>query len=63
MYNPISLRFDRSESQIFVGDSVDNAVDVFAYPSGKLVDTITDGIDGPEGVALYPAAPLSKHSW
>ncbi len=63
MYNPISLRFDRSESQIFVGDSVDNAVDVFGYPSGKLVDTITDGIDGPEGVALYPAAPLSQHSW
>jgi sugar lactone lactonase YvrE len=63
MFNPISVRFDRSESQIFVGDSVDNAVDVFSYPAGKLVDTITDGIDGPEGVALYPAAPLSPHSW
>jgi hypothetical protein len=63
MYNPISLRFNHSESRIFVGDSVDNAVDVFSYPSGKLVDTITDGVDGPEGLALYPAAPLSKHSW
>jgi len=63
MYNPISVRFDHSESRIFVGDSVDNAVDVFGYPSGKLVDTITDGVDGPEGVALYPAAPLSQHPW
>ncbi|MEO7202659.1 MAG: hypothetical protein ABI431_07500 [Candidatus Tumulicola sp.] len=63
MYNPISVRFNHSESRIFVGDSVDNAVDVFSYPSGKLVDTITDGVDGPEGVALYPAAPLSQHPW
>jgi sugar lactone lactonase YvrE len=63
MYNPISLRFNHAESKIFVGDSVDNAVDAFAYPAGTLADTITDGIDGPEGVALYPAAPLSRHPW
>jgi hypothetical protein len=33
---------------------------VYDYPSGKLVDTITDGVDGPNGVALDPAAPLSR---
>ena len=34
------------------------AVYVYDIPSGTLVDTITDGIDGPNGLALDPAAPL-----
>jgi len=56
--DPDPVRFLRSEQRVYVGDAVDNAVYVYAYPSGTLVDTITDGIDGPNGLALDPPAPL-----
>jgi hypothetical protein len=63
MNDPVPVRFNRKESSVFVGDSIENDVEVYSYPSGTLVDTITDGIDGPEGLALDPAPPLSPHSW
>ncbi len=56
--DPDPVRLSRSERTVYVGDSVGNAVYVYDYPSGKLIDTITDGIDGPNGLALDPAAPL-----
>jgi sugar lactone lactonase YvrE len=56
--DPDPVRFSRSEQRVYVGDAVGNAVYVYAYPSGALVDTITDGIDGPNGLALDPPAPL-----
>jgi sugar lactone lactonase YvrE len=56
--DPDPVRFAKAEHQVYVGDAVGNAVYVYDYPSGTLVDTITDGIDGPNGVALDPAAPL-----
>ncbi len=58
--DPDALRLSSDEKQVYVGDAVGNAVYVYDYPSGKLVDTITDGVDGPNGVALDPAAPLSR---
>jgi sugar lactone lactonase YvrE len=56
--DPDPVRFAKAEHQVYVGDAVGNAVYVYDYPSGTLVDTITDGVDGPNGVALDPAAPL-----
>jgi sugar lactone lactonase YvrE len=56
--DPDPVRFSKNEKQVYVGDAIDNAVYVYAYPGGTLVDTITDGIDGPNGVALDPAAKL-----
>ena len=56
--DPDPVRFLANEKQVYVGDAVGNAVYVYDYPSGKLVDTITDGIDGPNGLALDPAPPL-----
>lgn len=56
--DPDPLRLDRTRTHAYVGDAIGNAVYVFAYPSGKLVDTITDGVDGPNGVALDPPSPL-----
>jgi len=56
--DPDPVRFAKAEHQVYVGDAVGNSVYVYDYPSGTLVDTITDGIDGPNGVALDPAAPL-----
>jgi len=56
--DPDPVRLDRAEKHAYVGDSVGNAVYVYGYPNGKLVDTITDGIDGPNGLALDPPAPL-----
>lgn len=63
MNDPVPVRFNHSESLVFVGDSIENDVEEYSYPSGTLVDTITDGIDGPEGLALEPAPPLPQHSW
>ena len=56
--DPDPVRFSPKEKQVYVGDAVGNAVYVYDYPSGKLVDTITDGVDGPNGLAVDPAAPL-----
>jgi sugar lactone lactonase YvrE len=56
--DPDPVRLSSDEKQAYVGDAVGNAVYVYDYPSGKLVDTITDGVDGPNGLALDPAAPL-----
>jgi sugar lactone lactonase YvrE len=58
--DPDPVRFLRSEKRVYVGDAIGNAVYVYDYPSGKLVDTITDGIDGPNGLALDPPAPLAR---
>jgi hypothetical protein len=56
--DPDPVRLAADEKQAFVGDSVGNAVYVYDYPSGKRTDGITDGVDGPNGLALDPAAPL-----
>ena len=60
--DPDAIRFLKNEKRVYVGDAVGNAVYVYAYPSGKLVDTITNGIDGPNGLALDPPAPLARSS-
>ena len=56
--DPDPVRLSRNERLAVVGDAVGNAVYIYDYPSGKLVDTITDGVDGPNGVALDPSSPL-----
>ena len=56
--DPDPVRFDRTEHNVYVGDAIGNAIYVYAYPGGTLVDTITDGVDGPNGLALDPAARL-----
>jgi len=56
--DPDPVRLDKEERRVYVGDSVGNAVYVYDYSSGALVDTITDGVDGPNGLGLDPAAPL-----
>lgn len=56
--DPDPVRLSRSEKEVYVGDAIGSAVYVYAYPSGTLIDTITDGVDGPNGLALDPAAPL-----
>lgn len=63
MTDPVPVRFNRKENMVFIGDSIENDVEVYSYPAGMLVDTITDGIDGPEGLALDPAPPLPQKAW
>lgn len=55
--DPDPVRLNKAETRVYVGDGIGNAVNVYAYPSGTLVDTIYDGIDAPFGLALDPAAP------
>ena len=56
--DPDPVRLSHNEKLAVVGDAVGNAVYVYDYPSGTLVDTITDGVDGPNGVAFDPSSPL-----
>jgi sugar lactone lactonase YvrE len=56
--DPDPVRLSHNEKLAFVGDAIGNAVYIYDYPSGKLIDTITDGVDGPNGVASDPSAPL-----
>jgi DNA-binding beta-propeller fold protein YncE len=55
--DPDPVRMSPQEKLVYVGDGVGNAVYVYDYPSGSLVNTIYDGIDGPFGLALDPPAP------
>jgi hypothetical protein len=55
--DPDPVRLNAAETRAYVGDGIGNAVNVYAYPSGTLVNTIYDGIDGPFGLALDPVAP------
>jgi sugar lactone lactonase YvrE len=56
--DPDPVRLSHNEKLAVVGDAIGNAVYLYDYPSGTLVDAITDGVDGPNGVALDPPAPL-----
>jgi len=56
--DPDPVRFDKREDRVFVGDSIGSTVYAYDYPSGKQSDSITDGVDGPNGLALTPAPPL-----
>jgi sugar lactone lactonase YvrE len=56
--DPDPVRLSPSEKTVYVGDAIRNHVYVYDYPSGTLIDTISDGVDGPNGLALDPAAPL-----
>jgi hypothetical protein len=54
--NPIAFLKDRQE--LFVGEPLSNTVNVYAYPSGTKVNSVTTGVNFPAGVAVSPAAPF-----
>ncbi len=43
---------------MYVGDGPLSKVYVYAYPSGKQIDTFKNGLEEADGVAVTPAAPL-----
>lgn len=54
--NPIAFLTNRK--QLFVGEPLSNTINVYAYPSGKKVNAITNGVAFPAGVAISPQAPF-----
>jgi sugar lactone lactonase YvrE len=52
--NPDPIRFDKKAKNLYVGDPDVETVNVYAYPSGTLVDTISNGVSFPAGVAVAP---------
>lgn len=57
---PLYLAFGQTEHYVYVADG-SGAVHQYAYPSGRLVNTISAGWSGsspPYGVAVSPPAPL-----
>ncbi|MBV9333476.1 MAG: hypothetical protein JO146_05680 [Candidatus Eremiobacteraeota bacterium] len=56
--SPRFFAFDSSERNLFVADSQNSAVEVYGYASGKLIKTITGGLQSAYGVAVSPRAPF-----
>jgi hypothetical protein len=56
--DPVAIALSHDERSVYVGDSIASAVYVYHYPSGKRMDTISDGVDQAVGVALSKPAPL-----
>ncbi|MBV9648458.1 MAG: hypothetical protein JO043_13405 [Candidatus Eremiobacteraeota bacterium] len=56
--DPNPIAFLKNEKLLFVGEPLTPAVNVYAYPSGKKVNTITNGVVFPAGVAVSPRAPF-----
>jgi sugar lactone lactonase YvrE len=52
--DPNPIRFDKKAKNLYVGDPLSNIVDVYAYPSGTLVNTISNGVSFDAGVAVSP---------
>jgi len=52
--DPNPIRFDHKAKHLYVGEPTSSTVNVYAYPSGTKVNTITSGVDFPAGVALSP---------
>jgi hypothetical protein len=56
--SPRFIAFDTGERNVFVTDTARHAVEEYAYPSGRLKNVITNGLNGVYGVAVSPRAPL-----
>jgi hypothetical protein len=50
--DPNPIRFDKKAKNLYVGDPLSNIVDVYAYPSGTLANTISNGVNFDAGVAV-----------
>ncbi len=55
---PRFVALDSTGKSVFVSDTTANAVEVYAYPSGRMTNVITSGLKSVYGVALSPPAPL-----
>ncbi len=54
MEDPFRIAFDKPFKHLYVADPEVNALLVYSYPAGKLVNSITNGLSSVYGVALYP---------
>jgi sugar lactone lactonase YvrE len=51
---PRFVALDSTEKSVFVSDTSANAVEEYAYPSGRMTNVITDGLKSVYGVAVSP---------
>jgi hypothetical protein len=57
LQDPFRIAFDKSFKHLYVADPSANALFVYDYSSGTLVNTITNGLKSVDGVALFPESP------
>jgi hypothetical protein len=57
--SPSSISLDRKDQNLYVTDGTNNAISVYAFPTGKLVSSAPVVVKG--GDAVIPAAALPKH--
>lgn len=55
------VALDATQFFLYVADLLNNAVDVFTYPAGVLVDTFSSGFVRPTGIALAPSGTRLRH--
>jgi hypothetical protein len=55
--SPRFVALDSTGKSVFVSDTTANAVEEYAYPSGRMTNVITNGLKSVYGVALSPSAP------
>lgn len=58
---PYYVGLNKAEHRLYVTDALNSEVREYSYPAGKLIDTITKGLEGgnyPVGVALAHPGPL-----
>jgi DNA-binding beta-propeller fold protein YncE len=53
MADPFRIAFDKPFTHLYVADAEVNAVLVYDYSSGTLVNTITSGLKSVYGVAVH----------
>ena len=56
MEDPFRIAFGKSFARLYVADPEVNAVLVYDYSSGELINSITNGLKSVDGVSLYPEA-------
>jgi hypothetical protein len=59
---PIALAFNKSGNLLYVLNNNAQEVEVYSYPAARLVNIFSNGMKGPEAVALRPRHPLAVRS-
>jgi hypothetical protein len=54
MQDPFQIALDKPSKHLYVADPSVNALLVYDYPAGTLVNTITNGLSSVDGVAVAP---------
>jgi hypothetical protein len=53
----MQIGFDSTQTLVYAADQMNNLLEVYSYPQGKLLNVFAQEMSGPAGVAVFPPAP------